>query len=115
MRWRAPAKHRLGDVDADHPTALTHRLGKRHGGGTGAAADLEHAFAWYDRRSRQQEIVDRAYTPFDQAAEPNPARAGNGIPIFLLRCVRDPVFGHSKISSNPARLGCGNALSPPSG
>ena len=105
MRWRAPAKHRLGDVDADHPTALTHSLGEGHRGGAGAAADLEHAFARRDLRSRQQQIVDGAHAPLDKAAEPDPARTGNIVPKLLLRSVGDTALGHPIISSDAARSG----------
>ena len=97
-------QHRLGDVDPDDPTPFTDSLGEGHGSGAGAAADLEHAFARRDLRSRQQQIVDGAHAPLDKAAEPDPARTGNIVPKLLLRSVGDTALGHSRIlPSDPAR------------
>ena len=98
-------QHRLGDVDPDDSAPFTDSLGEGHGSGAGAAADLEYAFAGRDLRSCQQEIVDCAHAPLDQAAEQNPARAGNRIPKLVLCSVRDAALGHSKISFGAARWG----------
>ena len=78
----------MGNVGAEDLTALADRLGERHGEGAGAAADLEHPLAGRNPRARQQQIIDRAYPPLDEAFEPDPARAGNRIPIFPLRRIR---------------------------
>ena len=45
------------------------------------------------------------WAPLDQAAEQNPARAGNRIPKLVLCSVRDAALGHSKISFGAARWG----------
>ena len=87
-------QHRLRDVDADDLAALAHGLRQRHGGRTGAAADLEHPLAGRYRRSRQQQIVDGAHAPLDGAGEADPARAGNRVPILLLGGICDVAFRH---------------------
>jgi len=81
-------QHRGGNIGAQDLAALADRLGERHGEGASAAADLEHPLAGRDPRARQQQIIHRPYPPLDEALEPDPARAGNRIPIFLLRRIR---------------------------
>ena len=81
-------QHRTGDVGAQDLTALADGLGERHGEGAGAAADLERPLAARHPRARQEQIVNRPHPPLDETLEPDPARASDRIPIFLLRRIR---------------------------
>jgi len=78
-------QHRRRDIGAQHLTVLADCLGERNRKSARATADLEHPLAGGNPRTDQQQIIDRLHPPLDKAFKPDPARAGDRVPIFPLR------------------------------
>jgi hypothetical protein len=83
------------DIGAQHLTVLADCLGERNRKSAGATADLEHPLAGGNPRPDQQQIIDRLHPPLDKAFKPDPARAGDRVPIFPLRRIGCRARGES--------------------